>query len=238
MVDVVTPARSARWFATAGALAVLAATVVIGLLELDAARGGMSLVRRTISHHALTGNGWAFDLAVLLIAAGSLGITVALTAAGVLRQRPAAVAFGLWCSGLVLIALFTKHDWSVGPSASGYVHWAGTLLAFLSLPVAMILLGRRWLNDRRWHGHALLSLALGVLSLLWFLPIVWAVGVHLTVGTPWWEAVPLGLVERLLAGTELLALGVAGWWAWSAGAQDTRTRTQDTRTRTQDTHAS
>lgn len=195
----------------------MAAAAILGYLEVEAASNGMDLTRRTISHHALADNGWVFDLAVVLLAAGSLGIVVSLMARGIVRRGSgASIAFVLWTAGLLLVAIFTKHDWSVGPSASGYVHWAGTLIAFLSLPVAMILTGRRMLAHVRWRVHARLCVALGVLSLLWFLPIVGAIGLHLTVGTPWWQAIPLGLVERFLAGTELLAMLVVAWWSLAA----------------------
>lgn len=194
----------------------MAAAAILGYLEVEAASNGMDLTRRTISHHALADNGWAFDLAVVLLAAGSLGIVVSLMARGIVRRGSgASIAFVLWTAGLALVAIFTKHDWSVGPSASGYVHWAGTLIAFLSLPVALILTGRRMLVHVRWRAHARLCVGLGVLSLLWFLPIVGAIGLHLTVGTPWWQAVPLGLVERFLAGTELLAMLVVAWCSLS-----------------------
>lgn len=219
MVASTTSSGPARWSAAAGALAIVAAAAIFGFLEFDAALGGASLTRRTISHHALADNGWAFDLAVILLAAGSLAVFGALRACGIVRGRSgASIGFGLWSVGLLLVALFTKHDWSVGPSASGYVHWAGTLIAFLSLPIAMILTGRRRWADPRWRGYARLSLMLGVVSLLWFLPIAGAIGLHITAGTPWWQVIPLGLIERLLAGTELLAVLSAAWWAVAASA--------------------
>lgn len=124
-----------------------------------------------------------------------------------------ALALGLWPIGLLLVAAFTKHDWSVGPSPSGYVHWAGTVVAFLSLPIGALLLGRRWRADARWRRHARWTRALGVLSLLSFVPILAAVTVHVTGGVPWWQVVPLGLVERVLAITEILAVLAVAHWA-------------------------
>jgi hypothetical protein len=46
-----------------------------------------------------------------------------------------------------------------------------------------------------------------VASLLWFGVILGAIGVSMTGGGPWWQLIPLGLVERLMALTELLAIG-------------------------------
>lgn len=217
MLALTTSAGLARVAARAGTLAVVVAAAILGVLEVDAASNGMKLTRRTISHHALGINGWAFDLAVLLLACGSLAIAASLIASGVVGLRSAtAVTFGLFSAGLALVAVFTKHDWSVGPSASGYVHWAGTVLAFLSLPYAVILIGRRWRHDARLRGRALWCLLLGVMSLLWFLPIVVAILVHATAGTPWWQLIPLGLVERFLAGTEFIAVLAVGFWALAA----------------------
>lgn len=225
MLALTTSDGLARATARAGTLAVVAAAVILGSLEVDAASDGMNLSRQTISHHALDVHGWAFDLAVLLLAGGSLAIAGSLIASGVVRLTSATtVMFGLFSAGLALVAVFTKHDWSVGPSVSGYVHWAGTVLAFLSLPCAMILIGRRWRHDPRLRGRALWCLLLGVMSLLWFLPIVVAIGVHASGGMPWWHLIPLGLIERFLAGTEFVAVLAVGWWALAAANEQTRPR--------------
>ncbi len=88
----------------------------------------------------------------MLLAAGSAAIGVALVRAGVFRARSgAAVALALWVAGLVGVVLFEKHNWSAGPSISGDVHRAASLLAFLSLPVAAVLAGRPWLR-RLWSA--------------------------------------------------------------------------------------
>lgn len=211
------PDSVARTLALSGSAAVLAAVAIILALEVRGATDGMNLLRRTISHHALETDGWLFDLAVALLAVGSIGLIAALLARGVVPLRSGAtLAIGLWPVGLLLVAVFTKHDWSVGPSASGYLHWAGTLVAFLSLPVGVLLLGGRWRTDARWGRHARIARLLGVASLICFTPLVIAIGVHVFDGTPWWRVIPLGLVERLLASTEILAVLAVGHWAISA----------------------
>ncbi len=196
------------------------AILIVGLDVIaarDEADSFWYLRRRTISHHALGLQRWVFDSAVVLLAAGSLAVLAALLAAGIARKRSAAAyALAAWCAGLLLVALFQKHDWSVGPSLGGYVHWAGTLLAFLSLPAAAILLARPWLWHGPWRVTAWSSLVLGVTALLCFLPVVFAIAVHLTIGTSWWQVVPLGLVERVLAIVEVVAVLVMGRWARSA----------------------
>ena len=49
---------------------------------------------------------------------------------------------------------------------------------------------------------------LGALGLAWFLPIVAAMLLRPATGLPWWQAIPLGLVERGLALSEVAALFV------------------------------
>ncbi|WP_071805026.1 DUF998 domain-containing protein [Couchioplanes caeruleus] len=72
--------------------------------------------RRTISHYALLPNGWAFDAATLLLAAGSLAVLVALRGAGLIGlrdagpvRRGAAPALLAWVAGLVGVVWFEKH---------------------------------------------------------------------------------------------------------------------------------
>jgi hypothetical protein len=57
------------------------------------------------------------------------------------------------------------------------------------------------------------------LSLLLFSPIVAAVALQPVTGVPWWVAIPLGAVERLLALSEVTAVLWLAWWAGKA-AQD------------------
>jgi hypothetical protein len=54
---------------------------------------------------------------------------------------------------------------------------------------------------------------LAVVSLLWFLPIVGAVALAPVTGTPWWQAIPLGLVERGLLVCEVAAVLALAVWA-------------------------
>ena len=116
--------------------------------------------------------------------------------------------------------LFPKHNWSVGPSANGDIHRVASLVAFLSLPVAALLLGRAWLRHPRWRVPARTALCFGMLSLLFFSPIAIAILVEPFTGVRWWRAIPLGAVERLLALSEVATVFVLGWW--SAGSLASR----------------
>ena len=121
-------------FAGLGVLCVAASLVLYALLHLLPPSAELDWTRRTISQYALLSNGWAFDTATLLLAAGSLAVLVALRRAGLVR-RGAAVALLLWVAGLVGVVWFEKHNWSAGPSLNGDIHRLASLVAFLSLAV-------------------------------------------------------------------------------------------------------
>lgn len=217
----VEPAQSrspVRLVAFGGAAAVVMTVVMVGVLEVRrATQSAAGLPRRTISEYGLGPQWWIFNSAVLLLAAGSLAIMAVLVHRGIARWRSgASVALALWSLGLSVVAVFPKHDWSVGPSVSGDIHRIGSILAFVSLPVAVVLLARPWLRHDVWRSHAVWTFRLGVASAVSFSPILYAVLVTALVGTPWWRVVPLGYVERLLVLTEVLALLAAGMWAIAA----------------------
>jgi hypothetical membrane protein len=206
-----------RALAIGGALAVAATVLMIGALDAQRAIVSVSLLRRTISEYALGPQRWVFDSAVLLLAAGSLAILAALVHHGLARWRSGgAIALVLWSVGLATVVVFPKHDWAVGPSVHGDIHRIGSMVAFISLPVAVVLLSRPWLRHVTWRSHARWTFGLGLASALAFTPILFAIGVNATVGTPWWRVVPLGYVERLLVLSEVIAVLTVGLWAIAA----------------------
>jgi hypothetical protein len=210
-----------RALAVAGMGSTAVAAVLIGLLHLLPPSADLNPVRRTISEYALLETGWVFDLAVLTLVAGSTATLAALLGA---RLMPAAstsaLALLLWSVGLTAVIFFPKHNWSLGPSMHGQVHRLASVVAFVSLPVAALLLARGWHAHPQWRMPARWSLALGLLSLLAFAPIPVAVALEPFTGVRWWRAIPLGAVERLLAVAEVATILVLGWWA--ARAADTR----------------
>ncbi|MBN6051289.1 DUF998 domain-containing protein, partial [Nonomuraea sp. RK-328] len=204
--------QAARW----GLGAVGAGVAVVAGLDLaGAGLGEINPLRRTISEHGLGTYGWVFGLGVALLAAGSAAIGVALA-----RTRLAG-AFGTlalmaWSAGLLVTAWFPKHDWSVGPSLSGSIHRMGSLVAFLSLPVAALVIARPWRHAGR-RGPALAAFGLGLGSVLWVVGIVAMVAVGARSGLAWWQVMPLGLVERGLAVTEVAAVVALGVCALAKG---------------------
>ncbi|MFF4194657.1 DUF998 domain-containing protein [Nonomuraea sp. NPDC001831] len=198
--------QPARWGLGAAGVGI-AVIVGLELTSLD----GTNPFRRTISEHGLGPDGWIFGLAVGLLAAGSAAIGVSLA-----RKRLAGavgtVALMAWSVGLLLTASFQKHDWAVGPSTSGSIHRVGSFVAFLSLPLAALVIARPW-RQRERSRPATVAFGLGVCSALWVAGIGAAVLIGAGHGLPWYRVVPLGLVERGLAVTEVAALLALGVWA-------------------------
>ena len=61
-----------------------------------------------------------------------------------------------------------------------------------------------------------LSCWLGAGSLAWFSPLIVALIMAPRTGTPWFRAIPLGLIERGLVITEVAAIAALALWALAA----------------------
>ncbi|GIF00617.1 DUF998 domain-containing protein [Paractinoplanes rishiriensis] len=209
-----------RLLALTGMVAVAAAVLLIGALHVIPPSSAISPYRRTISEYAHSDHGTVFNVAVLVLAAGSVAIMVALIGAGLAPARSGGVfALLLWCVALAAIVYFPKHNWAVGPSYSGTVHRWASVLAFLSLPFAALLTARAWRRHDRWRGHARWTSLLGVMSFLAFSPIVGAFLIQPWTGVRWWRLIPLGAVERVLLFSEICIVLVMAVWAARAAAR-------------------
>jgi len=214
-------ARVAGALGAVSVLGVLAGTALMGLLHLVPPSSAVDPVRRTLSEYALGPNAWLFNLAVVLVAAGSALLLGVLVGRGVIRPLSlATLGLTAWTVSLAMLVVFTKHNWAQGPSAGGHVHRVFSVVAFLSLPVAAIVAGRAGGRQGR-PAHWL-----GWTSLLCFLPIVAAIVAGSFGDTPWWRVIPLGLVERLLLLNEVAALVALGVLAL-AGARRPLTSAAD-----------
>jgi hypothetical protein len=210
-----------RTLALGGIVATLASMIMIGALHVVPPSADVDPVRRTISQYALLETGPVFNVAVLALAAGSVATLLALIVTGLLPARSGgALALLLWSAGLAAVVYFPKHNWAVGPSFDGTIHRFASVVAFLSMPVAALLVGRRWRGHRRWGGYARTTQALGVLALLCLAPIVVAVAAEPFTGVRWWRAIPLGAVERALASAEVATLLTLAWWAVRAARRE------------------
>jgi hypothetical protein len=199
--------------ASASVVALALGTVLMLALHVVPPTNEINIVRRTISEYALSDLKWVFDLAVLLIAVGSaLGFAAVVRHGGVRPWSGPVVLGALWTASLLVIVVFTKTDWTVGPSIDGVIHRYASVVGFVSLPLAVLLVAHRVFPDRplwRWAARGF-----GAVSLGWFGLILVGV-VRMVAGYgPWWRFVPLGLVERAMALTAVaailtLALGLA-----------------------------
>ena len=200
------PARaSVARLAGGAALVGIALTVLLfAALHLLPPTRDISPVHRTISEYALTGSAWVFDLAVILLAGSSVAAFGGLVLIRRVTALSAATIFAsLWVAGLLTLVSFPKHNWALGNiSNAGQIHRMASLVAFLALPIAVMAAARRRQEGTdppaaRW------AFWLGAASLLWFLPMLYAIA---TAPRAWWQAIPLGLIERGLALTEVLAV--------------------------------
>ncbi|SED00362.1 Protein of unknown function [Amycolatopsis tolypomycina] len=185
---------------------VLGAGLVL-LLQVIPPTDEISVTRRTISEYGLSDHKWVFDLAVLLVAAGSAAGLLVLHRQGRL-PAPAAILGTLWTVGLLVIVAFPKPDWATVSRADfgGTLHRIASVVAFVALPLAVLVAARAAFPaspGRRWLARVLALVSLG-----WFAVILGAVVVAATSDGRWWTLIPLGLVERGMALTELVALGV------------------------------
>lgn len=214
----VLPARTTagQVLAVAGTGAVGVGIAAVALLHLLAP--DVSPIRQTISEYMLGGHADLFGFGVLALAAGSAAVLGALVRAGVVRASSLGVVFlAMWVLGLVVTASFEKVDWSVGPTPEGLVHRYASLVAFLALSFAGLAIGRRWRRDATWGARARWVRRLGWASLAWWLPIFgWFTLRSFRVGWFGSAPVPLGLLERGLALTEVAVVVALGLWAMAA----------------------
>lgn len=199
-----------RLLALAGLITSAAGTVAVIALHLVPHNGQLDPLRRTISEYALHDTGLVFNGALIALAIGSVAVLAALVRGGLTAWWSAGgIGMLLWCAGIAAVVYFPKHNWSVGPSASGTIHRVASLTAFIALPLAAIAIA--WV--RRREVAAKWTLAFAVLSLVSFGIIVGAFVAQPLTGVRWWRVIPLGLTERTVAAFEVATLLTLGWWA-------------------------
>lgn len=167
----------------------------------------ISPTRRTISEYQLGPSKWAFDAAVLLVAGGSALAFAVLVGHRFVRPLSAPVLLGaLWTLSLLVVVAFTKTDWSVGPSVGGVIHRYASVVGFLALPLAVLLVARTVFRTA--PGWRLVTQGFGLICLSGLGVLFIGVLRMAAGGGPWWRFVPLGLVERMMATTAVAALVV------------------------------
>lgn len=191
--------------ALASVVALVAGTVLMLALHVVPPTSEINPVRRTISEYALGPSKWVFDAAVLLIALGSaLAFAAFVRHRGVRPYSGPVVLGALWIISLLVVVTFTKTDWTVGPSIGGMIHRYASVVGFVSLPLAVLLLAHSVFPQQpgwRWAARGF-----GAVSLGWFGLILVGVVRNAAGYGPWWRFVPLGLVERAMALSAVVAI--------------------------------
>jgi Protein of unknown function (DUF998) len=181
---------------------------------------------RTISEYALGANGWMFDIGVLALAAGSMAILAGLVLGGVVRAVSGTSVFvTLWSASLAVLVVFQKYDFANGEhtGASGMIHRMASLVAFLSLPTGALLATRgAALRNPSWRRPAAVTRWTAIVSWACVSLLVYAVAQSFVTDVSWWRIFPLGGMERLIAGSEIVAVFALGHWARRAATSPSR----------------
>lgn len=199
----------------AGLIVLAAGTLAILALHVVPPTSATSPWRRTISEYAYSSLGWVFDAGVVAIAVGTLLIAASLWTTRTLRPASTgSVGLLAWSVSLVVLVIFPKHDWSVGPSAHGSIHRVASLVAFVSVPIAAVVIARH--RTGRLATPARTAMITGLVSAGWLSFLVGAFVLGPVTGTPWYRMFPLGLMERGIAVFAVAALVALGWLALRA----------------------
>ncbi|NNG36345.1 DUF998 domain-containing protein [Nakamurella aerolata] len=228
------PRRAVRRLSIAGLVGIAISCALEIVMHITPGGRRLDPLRTTISEYALVPGAWMFAAGVLVLAAASVLIGAALHHSGTIRFRGGwAVWYSLWCVGLVGLTVITKTMIGPDPTVQGRIHWSFTLLAFVSLPIALLLVVRRHVRRQLDFGNAPRDGALPeppaphravrIIAMLTWISFGWfAVLAAQTVLSllgkdgllPW-----VGIIERGVATTEIVAVGVLAWWVLDRTAE-------------------
>ncbi|GAA3512492.1 putative membrane protein [Streptosporangium album] len=178
----------------AGAVAMLGLHVVTGL----------DPVHTVISEYAFEPDGWLLPVSLTFFAVGATVFGAALARRG--EDRKAALLVVTWGLCMLLIGAFPTDEPGVPLSMSGGIHRYAAFVAFLTMPVAGLMLARRYAASPYSRAVRLLSMAsLGVLVLVVLPYVVRTVGFDLTN-----DDIPAGVTQRLVVVFEVAVLVMLG----------------------------
>jgi hypothetical protein len=199
-----------------GLVAVATSSVMVVCLHLMPGWGGVDPITGMLSDYGVRPVGWVFDTALDVMSIGSAAVAVKMVMHGVVRDHPSLLLMLSWCVCLVGIATFTKDPNAGAQTGRGWVHLMATAAACISLPLASLVLGLRHRRDPRWRRFAWLSQGLALVCVPCGLPFVVSFFVIRFTHASGPSSVPTGLVERLMAGVDVLILVVLGLWGHRA----------------------
>ena len=202
-------ATTTRLLAGFGAAAAFACVALVCSLEVLSPAA--DVLHSMISDLVYGPDPWLFNLAVLLLIAGALAVRVALSRAGLLVGSGRLLA--VFAAAMTAIVVFPTCHCQVQVTVSGVVHGAASVVAFTSLPLAVLRLAARhgvgWRRFSTWAKHVaracLCCLAPTGLAVL---PIVLAVPFSF----------PFGLVQRATGLFAVALVLLLAGWAWQAAA--------------------
>lgn len=182
------------------------AIAVLGLHLLQPERSPLS---EAVSFYAHGAHGWLLTVGLVAWSFGSDALLVGL--ARTFRGRMGSASLGglaIWSVGVFLGGVFRADPpghWDQPPSVGGLIHGNAALVAFVSLPIAALLLSRRLRHDPQWRRVAgasgVLAIATMVSLVAFFASLV---PVFFSPGPP----KLLGLTERILLSVYVAWLGV------------------------------
>ncbi|MDP9865915.1 hypothetical protein J2S55_005181 [Streptosporangium brasiliense] len=165
---------------------------------------GLDPVHTVISEYAFEPDGWLLPVSLTFFAAGAAAFGTALFRRG--EDRGAALLVGIWGLCMLLIGAFPTDEPGVPLSMSGGIHRYAAFVAFLTMPVAGLILARRHAASRHARPVRLLSLAcLGVLVLVVLPYVVRMAGIDLTN-----DDIPAGVTQRMVVVLEVAVLALLG----------------------------
>jgi hypothetical protein len=208
---IVAPHRTAatRWLAYASLLGNGCFTIAV--LALHLLQPERSPLNEAVSFYVHGAHGWLVTVGLVTWSLGSLALLVGLALTFRGRISSAGLwGLAVWCLGGLLGAVFPADPpghWDQPPSVSGLIHGNAAMVAFLSLPVAALLLARPLRREPVWRpvagASSVLALATMVSLVAFFMSLV---PVFVSPGPP----KLLGLTERILLSVYVVWLGVAG----------------------------
>ncbi|WP_433242894.1 DUF998 domain-containing protein [Streptosporangium sp. CA-135522] len=165
---------------------------------------GLDPVHTVISEYAFEPDGWLLPVSLTLFAVGATVFGAALARRG--DDRKAALLVGIWGLCMLLIGAFPTDAPGVPLSMSGGIHRYAAFVAFLTMPMAGLMLARRHAASPYARSVRLLSLAsLGVLVLVVLPYVVRMAGVDLAN-----DDIPAGVTQRLVVVFEVAVLAMLG----------------------------
>ncbi|MEV7008097.1 DUF998 domain-containing protein [Streptosporangium sp. NPDC051022] len=168
---------------------------------------GLDPVHTVISEYAFEPDGWLLLVSLTCFTAGAtvFGGLLARRA----EDRGAAALVGVWGLCMLLIGAFPTDRPGIPLSMSGGIHRYAAFVALLTMPVAGLILARRYATSPYARAVRSLSMAsLGVLVLVVVPYVVRMLGIDLTN-----DDIPAGVTQRLVVFFEVAVLILLGLMA-------------------------